>query len=110
MKKAIIFSLLAVSLMCGRALAQTKSSVTVKGSELNNGVVLVDVLKDGKTFELSCNQGATSCTMLKAGKYVLVELPPNHGLYECRDVEVYVDPGAGVEPTKKLGEYCLAEK
>ena len=110
MKKAILFSILAVSLLCGRVLAQTKSSITVKGSELNNGVVLIEAVKDGKTFELSCNQGSTSCTQLKGGKYTLVELPPNHGLYDCRDVEVYADPGSGLEPTKKLGEYCLAEK
>jgi len=110
MKKAIVFSILVFSLLCGRVLAQTKSNITVKGSELNNGVVLIEVVKDGKTFELSCNQGATSCTSLKGGKYVLVELPPNRGLYECHDVEVYADPGAGLEPTKKLGEYCLADK
>ena len=110
MKKTIVVSLLAISLLCGRALAQTKSSITVKGSELNNGVVLVDVVKDGKIFELSCNHGAFGCTMLKSGKYQLVELPPNHGMYECRDVEVYADPGKGEEPTKKIGEYCLAEK
>jgi hypothetical protein len=110
MKKTIVFSLLAISLLCGRALAQTKSSITVKGSELNNGVVLVDVVKDGKTYELSCNHGATGCAMLKSGKYQLVELPPNHGMYECRDVEVYADPGNGVEPSNRIGEYCLTEK
>ncbi|MGH9641561.1 MAG: hypothetical protein ACRD3Q_03980 [Terriglobales bacterium] len=110
MKKSILFSLLAIFLLFGRASAQTTSTVTVKGSELNNGVILVDIVKDGKTYELSCNQGATSCVSLKSGKYQLIELPPNRGMYECRDVEVYADAGPGQEPTKKLGEYCLAEK
>lgn len=110
MKKAIMFSLLAASLLLGLAFAQTKSTVTVKGSELNNGVILVDVIKDGKAFELSCNQGTVSCASLKSGKYVLVELPPNRGMYDCKDVEVYADPGNNSEPTKKMGEYCLAEK
>ncbi|MFY9673414.1 MAG: hypothetical protein WB817_13305 [Terriglobales bacterium] len=109
MKKAFVFSLLALALLLGLAIAQTKSVITVKGSELNNGVVLVDVVKDGKTFELSCNHGASGCATLKSGKYELVELPPNHGMYDCHDVEVYGDP-AGLEPGKKLGEYCLAEK
>ena len=110
MKRSIVLSLLAIVLLFGRVSAQTTSTVTVKGSELNNGVVLVNIVKEGKTYELSCNQGATGCASLKSGKYRLVELPPNHGLYECRDVEVYADAGPGQEPTQKLGEYCLAEK
>jgi hypothetical protein len=110
MKKLIVFSLLASFAFAGLGFAQTKSDITVKGAELNNGVVLISVVRDGKAFELSCNQGATSCVSLKGGKYLLVELPPNHGMYECRDVEVYAAPAPGEEPTKKLGEYCLAEK
>ncbi len=109
MKKAFVLSLLA-SLLLTLAFAQTKSSITVKGSELNNGVVLVNVVRDGKSLELSCNQGASGCASLKSGKYQLVELPPNHGMYDCHDVEVYADPGTGLEPTQKLGEYCLTEK
>jgi hypothetical protein len=109
MKKAFVVSLLSC-LILTLAFAQTKSSITVKGSELSNGVVVVDVVREGKILELSCNQGASGCASLKSGKYQLVELPPNHGMYECRDVEVYADPGNGLEPTKKLGEYCLTEK
>ena len=112
MKKTILFLLLVIFLLFGKVaiLAQTKSTVTVKGSALYNGVVVVDVVKEGKTYELTCNQGASSCVPLKGGKYQLVELPPNHGMYECRDVEVYADPAPGVEVTTKLGEYCLTEK
>src|ERR1700690_161782 len=112
MKKAVLFLLLVIFLLFGKVaiLAQTKSTITVKGSELSNGVVFVDVVKEGKTYELQCNQGVSSCALLKNGKYQLVELPPNHGMYECRDVEVYADHAPGAEPTKKLGEYCLTEK
>lgn len=109
MKKTLVLSLLSFFIV-SLAFAQTKSPITVKGSELNNGVVLVNVVREGKTLELSCNQGASGCVSLKSGVYQLVELPPNHGMYDCRDVEVYADPGPGLEPTKKLGEYCLTEK
>ena len=110
MKKSIMLSVLAIFLLFGRASAQTTSTVTVKGSELNNGVVLVTIVKEGKTYELSCNHGASGCVSLKSGKYELVELPENHGMYECRDVEVYAEPEPGQDPTNKIGEYCLTAK
>jgi len=49
--------------------AQEKSYITVRGSELNNGVVIRDVLKAGKAYELQCNQAEPGCTTLKNGKY-----------------------------------------
>ena len=111
MKKGIIFFLLALFLsFTGKAWAQEKSAITVTGSELNNGVVIVDVLKSGKAYELQCNQGAPSCTPLKSGKYQMIELPSNSGMYECRDVEVYSDPTGNPETNKKIGEYCLIAK
>ena len=95
--------------------AQEESLITVRGSELNNGVVILDVLKASKACQLQCNQGAPGCTNLKNGNYLMVELPKNFGMYECRDVEVY--PQSAVTPDttppdkdKKLGEYCLIEK
>ena len=112
MKKAILFLLLVIFLLFGKVavLAQTTSTITVKGSELNNGVVTVEVVKEGKTYQLLCNKGMPSCASLKSGKYQLVELPANHGMYDCRDVEVYADSVPGTELTEKLGEYCLTEK
>lgn len=111
MKKGIMFFVLALFLSgTGEVCAQEKSSVTVKGSELNNGVVIVDVLKAGKAYELQCNQGVPSCTLLKSGKYLMIELPSNTGMYECRDVEVYPDPTVTPEADKKIGEYCLIVK
>ena len=112
MKRAILFLVLVIFLLFGKVaiLAQTTSTITVKGSELSNGVVIVDVAKDGKAYELQCNHGAPGCALLKTGKYQLVELPANHGMYECRDVEVYAESAPGTEPTQKLGEYCLTDR
>ncbi|MGA9643188.1 MAG: hypothetical protein WBQ72_17460 [Terriglobales bacterium] len=112
MKKAVMLVALGIFMVAGveTVLGQEKSGITVKGTELNNGVVVVTVVKAGKEYELQCNQGAPGCASLKGGKYVLVELPSNHGMYDCRDVEVYADPGADSEANRKMGEYCLSEK
>lgn len=118
MKKAmILFALLILFRVFDtvQVSAQEKSYITVRGSELNNGVLILDVLKTGKTYQLRCNQGAPGCTNLKNGNYLMLELPKNFGMYECRDVEVYPESAAVPEPTasdksQKLGEYCLVEK
>jgi hypothetical protein len=112
MKKGTMTFLLALFLLSGvgKALAQEKIAITVKGTELNNGVVIVDVLKAGKGFELQCNQGASSCTLLKSGKYLMVELPSNSGMYDCKDVQIYSDPSSGPGGDQKIGEYCLVAK
>ncbi len=118
MKKAmILLSLLILFRLFGtvQVSAQEKSYITVRGSELNNGVVIPDVLQTGKTHQLQCNQGAPGCITLKNGNYQMLELPKNFGMYECRDVEVYPGSMAVPEPmapdkSQKLGEYCLVEK
>jgi dihydroorotase-like cyclic amidohydrolase len=111
MKRTAMLSLIASFVLLGATtiLSQEKSIITVKGSELNNGVVIVDVVKDGKGYDLQCNEGSGRCTALKGGKYLMVEMPKNTGMYECRDVQIYadgVDPAAG----KQVGEYCLVDK
>ena len=125
MKKAVKFYILsALSLLFGILPSSTQESyitdkeneinnravITVKGNELNNGVVILDIVKAGKGYELQCNQGASGCTALKSGKYEIVELPKNFGMYDCKVIEVY--PEFAVDPVKdrKLGEYCLIEK
>jgi hypothetical protein len=118
MKKAmVLFSLLTLfCVLCARQVsAQEKSNITVRGSELNNGVVIMDVLKASKAYQLQCNQGAAGCTNLRNRDYLMVELPKNFGMYECRDVEVYPESAATPDTAlpdkdKKLGEYCLVEK
>lgn len=100
--------------------AQGKTYITVKGNDLNSGVVILDAQMAGKDYQLQCNQGASGCAVLKVGKYQMVELPKDFGMYECRDVEIYgeaVVPSDAMKPDKpdkpnkddKLGEYCLVE-
>lgn len=112
MRKVVLFALLVLFLSFGsaEALAQEKSDITVEGSKLNNSVVVVDILKAGKTYVLQCNQGAPGCEALKQGKYQMVELPQNFGMYECqvKDVEVYTEDDNNRQ--NKLGEYCLLEE
>ena len=113
MKKRIALCLLTVVLMFAGAvntLAQEKSAITVKGSSINNGVVIVDVMKSGKGYDLECNHGAPSCAELKSGKYLMVELSSNTGMYDCKDVQVFADGADTEDSNNKLGEYCLNSK
>jgi len=104
--------LMALFLFAGavNTLAQEKSAITVKSSTLSNGVVVVDVMKGTKGYFLECNQGAPGCTQLKSGKYQLVELPANSGMYDCKDVQVFAEGADTEDSDKKLGEYCLNDK
>jgi len=112
-KETCLFLLTALFLSFSvEASAQKKSYITVQGSELNNGVLILSIDKAAKSYRLQCNLGASGCTSLKNGKYLIVELPENFGMYECKCVEVY--PESAVDPQrekdKKIGEYCLVEK
>jgi hypothetical protein len=117
MRRESFLSIL-LALFCGVgavAASAQKSSITVKGSELNNGVVILDIVKAEKSYKLQCNQGASGCTVLNSGRYQMLELPENVGMYECKDVQVYPQSAAAPDTAvpdkdKKLGEYCLVEK
>lgn len=111
-KGVVLFLLLTLFLLFGsvEVSAQEKSFITVKANELNNGVVILDVLKAGKTYQLQCNQNMSGCTTLKSGKYQMVELPKNFGMYECQDVEIYPESAMTGDKDQKLGEYCLVQK
>lgn len=113
MKKALILLfLLALFHVFGavHVSAQEKSYITVRGSDLNSGVVILDVLKANKAYQLQCNYGASGCITLKNGNYQMVQLPQNFGMYECTDVEVYPESAVISDQEKKLGEYCLLVK
>ena len=112
MKKGTILFLLALFLLSAavHVSAQEKSYITVRGSQLNNGVVILDILKAGKAYALQCNQAQPNCTSLKDGKYQMVELPENYGMYECKDVEIYPESVVTSDKDMKVGEYCLVEK
>jgi hypothetical protein len=110
MKKLAVFALFLFSVLL---LAQEKSLITVKDSTVATGVVIVTAQWNGKTAELQCNQGSPFCTQLKKGAYVLVQLPKNHGMYDCQCADVYpesVDPNADPNKDQRLGQYCLTVK
>ena len=97
-----------VILASAPAFAQEKTPVKVKGSEVVTGVVIVHVLKDGRSLELQCNEGAGFCAALPSGSYMMVQLPEHYGMYECKNVEMY--RGDAAESAEKIGAYCLVEK
>jgi hypothetical protein len=112
MKKAIIL----LALMVGIQLAaQDKSNITVKKTEVNNGVVIVTVVQEATagqpkaSYELHCNKGATACKAPEAGSYQMVRLPKNWGMYDCANVDLF-PASADPETAEKIGEYCLIEK
>ena len=95
--------------MAVQAFADEKVKVTVKSTEKNSGVVIVNINDGKKTLELNCNDGFPQCTAPKPGEYWMVMLPKNHGVYECQNVDLYpgnTDPDSG----NNTGEYCLIEK
>jgi hypothetical protein len=107
MKQSIVLFLL----FCAAPLfAQDKSLITVKGTTVSNGVVIVNINESGKPFELQCNKSAPRCTALQAGSYWMVRLPKNHGLYDCANVDLYAQSGDTEGQDDVLGEYCINEK
>ncbi len=110
MRKAILSLLLLSFIAVGIAVAGDEAStsvITVKGSAKNTGVVTLEVTKDSKSYELTCNETMPSCAELKKGNYRMLELPKNRGVYECRNVRVYPESAANADDAAQLGEYCL---
>ena len=111
-KSIVLGALLLTLLACTLPLSAQdpeKTVITVKSSQVSNGVVIVRVLKGSKTIELQCNEGMSLCANLKAGKYQMVELPKNHGMYECRNVELYPEVSEELKPEDKVGAYCIVD-
>ncbi len=109
MKKILWLVVIALAFTALSAFAQDKSQIKVKGSVTVTGVVIVDISRAGKSYELQCNEGSSFCSPLKAGTYTMLELPEHYGLYDCRNVEVYRENGDISRPDR-LGEYCLITK
>lgn len=111
-KKAIFLLVLMVG---AQLAAQDKTTVTVKGAEVNNGVVIVSVLQTATaeqakaSFELHCNKGNSACKSPEPGTYLMVRLPKNWGMYDCANVDLYA-ASANPDSDQKIGEYCLMEK
>jgi hypothetical protein len=101
--------LVLILLTASQLLAADKTLVTVKSSSVNNGEVIVTIHAEGKPLELQCTQSAPFCKTIQAGSYWMVQLPPNHGLYDCQNVDLFAqadDP----ETATKVGEFCLNSK
>ena len=109
MRNAIIFlsALVLVGALAFAADEEATSAITVKGSQKSSGVITIQISKDSKNFELNCNQTMPSCVDLKKGTYRMLELPKNHGMYDCKDVRVFAESAASTDDDAKLGEYCL---
>jgi len=99
--------LAAVIVLATQTLAQDKTQVKVKSSEVVTGVVIVHIQKNTKSLDLQCNEGAGGCKPLPSGNYLMVELPKGYGMYDCKNVELY--QGDADKPDKKIGDYCMVE-
>ena len=112
MKKALILLVLAAGV---QVMAQDKATITIKNSEVNNGVVIITAIQPPMgdqakvSLELHCNKGASACKAPEPGTYQMVRLPKNWGMYDCQNVDLYA---ASADPAtdQKIGEYCLNEK
>ncbi|MGD0506838.1 MAG: hypothetical protein ABSA27_03515 [Terriglobales bacterium] len=113
MKRTIsLFAVLAMAfviLATEHAFAQDKTPVKVKSSEVVTGVVIVHIQKDAKSLELQCNEGAGFCKALPSGSYLMVELPKNYGMYDCKNVEIYRGDPDKPDAAEMIGAYCLVE-
>jgi hypothetical protein len=112
MKKALILLVLAVGV---QVMAQDNSTITVKNSETNNGVVIINAIQAPTgdqaklSLELHCNKGASACKAPEPGTYQMVRLPKNWGMYDCQNVDLYLT-SADPATDQKIGEYCLNDK
>jgi hypothetical protein len=111
-KAAILFGVLLIVLFVPLALSTQEQlesqKITVKGKEVNNGVVILAVQEGKNSFDLRCNKDVSGCTILEPGEYLMIRLPKNRGLYDCANAEVY-RKSANSEVGDKLGQYCLVE-
>ena len=112
MRRAIFLLVFFVGLS---AMAQDKSTITVKNSATNNGVIIITAVQSAtddqakRSLELHCNKGASACKAPEPGEYLMVRLPKNWGMYDCADVDLY-PTSADPNTAQKTGEYCLEEK
>ena len=107
MRKSILPFILLVAF---QLFAVDKTLITVKDSAVSNGMVFVTIQESGKSYWLQCTATVMNCSNPKPGSYWMVRLPKNRGLYDCSNVDLYLqsaDPEAGGEV---FGEYCISEK
>lgn len=115
MRATIVFLLLLsfLAFAGGSAIAQDEPSssiITVKNSQKNSGGTTIQITKDQKDFDLTCNESMPSCVSLKKGNYRMVELPKNRGMYDCANVKIYPESSTGTEEKDEIGAYCLSAR
>lgn len=104
--------LLFVFLAAVSMVAQEQSelqTITIRSSEVNNGVVILAAREEKNSFELHCNQGMSGCAVPEPGNYLMLRLPKNHGIYQCANVELYRTT-TGSEIGDRIGQYCMVEE
>ena len=101
--------LLIFALLAAQVPASGRSQITVKRTDMSNGVVIVTALEGKTSLELECNNGLPSCTALTPGDYTMVRLPKNRGMYDCANVEIY-PKASDPETATKVGAYCLTDQ
>jgi len=112
MKKLVV---LLVTFVATSLVAQEKSTVTVKGSEVSNGVIILNVhqtvaaRQEKASFDLQCTKSQPDCAKPPEGDYLMVRLPKNWGTYDCVNVDLYPASGSPAS-SQKIGEYCLIDK
>ncbi len=112
MNKILILLVLAFSV---QVMAQDTSTITIKNSESNNGVVIINAVQaptgdqTKASLELHCTKGASACRAPEPGTYQMVRLPKNWGMYDCQNVDLY-PASADPATAQKIGEYCLNTK
>ncbi len=84
------------------------TTITVRSSEVNNGVVILAAREGKNSFELQCNKNLPGCAVLEPGNYSMIRLPKNYGVYDCANVETYRTTNES-KLGDKLGQYCLVE-
>jgi hypothetical protein len=84
------------------------TTITIRSSEVNNGVVILAAREGKNSFELQCNKNLPGCTVLEPGDYSMVRLPKNYGVYDCANVDMYRTTNDS-KLGDKVGQYCLVE-
>jgi len=107
--KILVFILMLGAAVSG--MAQDRSVITVKNSTVSGEAILVTIQAAGEAHDLQCSKSVLFCKAPLPGKYVMVRLPKNRGIYDCANVvDLYRESEDTGQDNNKLGEYCMLEK
>ncbi len=93
----------------GNVSAAGREVITVKGSTVQDNVILIDVDIRGQMFQLECFKSNSTCYIPPRGLYSMEKLPSGTGSYmDCVNVELYAH-SSNSKKEDKIGEYCLLD-